>query len=121
GDPIWLRDELGVADEEVSALTDFLAFVRLCHFRRALGELQYELRLYTDPQEPGIQRAYYAGILGHIIGVEVPPEAYLHAIPAPFASAHRLRVSMLATMLTETAATRFGDHWWRNAASAELA
>ena len=112
GDPHWLETELGVTASEVAPLADFVAFVRLWRFRRALALLHYELRLYRE-DDPALLRAYYSGILGHTTGVEVPAAAYLRDIPAPLASARRLRVLMLAATLAEVLESRFGQAWWR--------
>jgi hypothetical protein len=119
GSPEWLAGELGVADGEVAAVADFIAFARLAHLRRSLGELTYELRL-RGSRDPALARAYYAGIVGHMIGVEVPEAAYLHAIGRPFASARELRAKILAGDLVEVLEQRHGLSWWRDPAAAEL-
>ena len=119
GDPHWLEAELGVAVEEVAALADFVAFVRLWRFRRFLALLHYELRLYRE-EDPVLLRAYYAGILGHTTGVVVPEATYLRDVPAPLASARRLRVLMLAATIGEVLESRMGPAWWRSAEAAAL-
>ncbi|MGH2444689.1 MAG: hypothetical protein ACRDGD_01415 [Candidatus Limnocylindria bacterium] len=119
GMPDWLDGELGMAAEEVTPFADFAAFVRLGAIRRQLGYLQYELRLW-ERDDPAIARAYYSGIVGHIIGAEVPEAGYLCAVTAPGASARQLRAAMLAGMLGETLAHRYAAAWWRDPAAAEL-
>lgn len=120
GSPEWLEHELGVVPAEVPALADFTAFVRLWRLRHDIGLLQYELRLFAGPADPALSRAYYAGIIGHIIGVAVPEEAYLHEVPAPFASVRRIEGQLLAAQLVEVLEGRFGATWWRDPAAAEL-
>ena len=120
GSPEWLELELGITADEVVPFVDFAAFVRLWRLRRAIGELQYELRLYESP-DPTLSRAYYSGILTHITGVSVPEAAHLQAIPSPFASARELEVAILAADLVETLESRWGATWWREAEATDLA
>jgi hypothetical protein len=119
GDPHWLEHELGVTTAEVAPLADFVAFVRLWRFRRALALLHFELRLYRE-DDAVLLRAYYAGIVGHTTGVEVPEAAYLRDIPAPLASVRRLRVLMLAATIAEVLESRIGAAWWREQAANDL-
>jgi hypothetical protein len=93
--------------------------VRVWRIRRLVAELHYELRLFTS-DEPAIQRAYYAGIVGHTTGVAVAEEGYLTGLEAPFASARKLESAMLAGMLVDTLEQRHGLRWWREPASAQL-
>ena len=115
GSPEWLADELGVGSTEVPSLADFLAFVRLWRLRHDIARLHYELRLYADPDESAVNRAYYAGIVGHMIGVRVPEEAYLADVAQPFASARSIRTAVLGAQLIEVLEQRFGASWWRDA------
>ena len=119
GDPQWLEAELGVGREEVAPLADFVAFVHLWRFRRAIALLHFELRLYRE-DDPALLRAYYAGIVGHTTGVALPEGLYLRDISSPLASVRRLRVSMLSAMLAERLVSRAGPSWWNNPASREL-
>jgi len=119
GSPAWLGHDLGVAEADLALVTDFVAFARLGRLRRAIGELHYELRLYRG-SDRALARAYYAGIVGHVIGVAVPEAAYLHAIPAPWASLATLRDEFAGAQLAEVLERRFGAAWWRDDGSAEL-
>jgi len=121
GSPEWLGEEIGVAAAEVAPFADFAAFVRLWRLRHDIAMLQYELRLFAGPTDPALSRAYYAGILGHMIGVEVPGEAYLHEVDAPFESVRRLEVALLAGQLVETLEARHGATWWREDEARALA
>ena len=121
GSPEWLREEIGVAAAEIAPLADFAAFVRLFRLRQDIALLQYEIRLLAGPADPALSRAYYAGIVGHMIGVMVPEEAYLHVVPEPYASVRRLEVAVLAGQLVETLERRFGNTWWRETGAGELA
>ncbi|HEX7223962.1 MAG TPA: hypothetical protein VF367_00100 [Candidatus Limnocylindria bacterium] len=121
GSPEWLRDELGVSREEVPVVADHAAFVRLWRLLRDIGRLRYELRLFAERDaDPALGRAYYTGILSHITGVLVPDAAYLHDVPAPFASATDVEVALLAAMLVERLEARAGTAWWSSPASGEL-
>lgn len=120
GSAEWLTSELGVVEDEVVPLVDFVTFVRLWRLRRDVGRLQYELRLFAGTTDEGaLRRAYYAGIVGHITGVIVPEEAYLHEVPAPFASAQDVEVAMMAGQLIEALERAHGPTWWRAAAAHE--
>jgi hypothetical protein len=119
GSPEWLGTELGVAESDLSAVVDFASFARLARIRRAIGVLNYELRLYP-PGDEALARAYYAGIVGHMIGAIVPEAAYLHAVSAPWASATLLRDEILAGQLVEGLEARHGASWWREPAASEL-
>lgn len=121
GSPEWLREEIGIASSEVASFADFAAFVRLWRLRHDIAMLQYELRLFAGAVDPALSRAYYSGILGHMIGVGVPEEAYLVEVPAPFASVRRLEVALLAGQLVEALEARHGSAWWREPAAGELA
>jgi hypothetical protein len=117
GSPEWLSAELGVASAEIPSLADFLALVRLWRLRHDVARLHYELRLYADPDEIAVNRAYYAGIVGHMIGVQVPEEAYLADVAQPFASARSIRTALLGAQLIEVLEQRFGTTWWRDPAA----
>ncbi|HEX7172694.1 MAG TPA: hypothetical protein VF365_08820 [Candidatus Limnocylindria bacterium] len=121
GSPEWLAEEVGIASSEVTPFADFAAFVRLWRLRHDIAMLQYELRLFAGAVDPALSRAYYSGILGHMIGVGVPEEAYLTEVPTPFASVGRLEVSLLAGQLIEVLEARHGTAWWREPAAGELA
>ena len=107
----WLTDEIGMAREEVAAFVDFATFVRLLHMRRAQAELTYELRLHAAT-DAALQRAYYAGIVGHHIGANVTEAAYLADIAQPFGSVRRLETALLGAMLVEVLEERHGQRWW---------
>ena len=120
GSPEWLAEELGVASAEIPSLADFLAFVRLWRLRHDIARLHYELRLYADPDETAVNRAYYAGIVGHMIGVTVPEEAYLADAAQPFASARSIGSALLGAQLVESLEQRFGTSWWQAPSASEF-
>jgi hypothetical protein len=119
GSPEWLSDELHVNPEGVAQFVDFAAFVRLWRLRRQIALLTYEERLFAAA-DPGLQRAYYAGIVGHHTGVAVAEAGYLAAVPRPYASAHQIRAEVAAGMLVDVLERRHGPRWWRDPESARL-
>jgi hypothetical protein len=119
GSPEWLAEELHVNPEGVAQFVDFAAFVRLWRLRRQIALLTYEQRLY-EADDPALQRAYYAGLVGHQTGVAVAEAGYLRAVPSPYASAVELRSSILAAMVVEALERRHGLHWWRDPGSVAL-
>ena len=120
GSPEWLGEELRVNAAEVPSLVDFVAFARLARMRDAIGRLMYELRVFGEEGDAATRRAYYAGLVGHMLGVIVPEEGYLRALPAPFASVRELETTLLGAQLGEIVEARFGPAWWRDRAAAEL-
>ena len=119
GDPSWLRRALHMASDEIASFADFVAFVRLWRVRRSLSQTHFELRLYRT-QDPALQRAYFAGIVGHMTGIAVPEAAYLHDVGMPFSSAAELERSMLAGAIGEMVVSRFGAEWWADEHAREL-
>jgi hypothetical protein len=113
GDPGWLRRALRMAPAEIASFADFVAFVRLRRLRRSVSLVQYEMRLYRTDDEP-LQRAYYSGIVGHMIGVNVPEAAYLYDAGTPFSSAAHLQRTMLAGAMAERLGSQYGPEWWAN-------
>jgi hypothetical protein len=119
GSPEWLEEELRVDPQGTAQFVDFAAFVRLWRIRRLTALLTYELRLYgTD--DPGLQRAYYAGIVGHLTGVAIAEAGYLVNVSHPFASAAELQSTLLGDMLTDALEHRAGARWWRDPGSKKL-
>lgn len=119
GSPDWLGTELAVADADLASVADFAAFARLARIRWAIGLLNYELRLDSNA-DPASARAYYAGIVGHMIGALVPEAGYLHAVPTPWSSAAMLRDEIAGAQVVDALEHRFGTAWWRDPAAAEL-
>jgi hypothetical protein len=113
GDPSWLRRALRMAPDEISSFADFVAFVRLRRLRQSLSLVQYQMRLYRTDDE-SMQRAYFSGIVGHMIGVSVPEAAYLRDAGTPFSTVTDLRRAMLAGAIAERLESRFGTEWWAN-------
>lgn len=114
GSPEWVGRELGIAAPDIAPFVDFAAFVRLWRLRRAIGGLQYELRL-AGIDDVELARAYYSGIVGHITGVNVPEAMFLLTLgeAEPFASARELAVEILAGDLVAVLEARHGATWWR--------
>jgi hypothetical protein len=119
GDPGWLGRALRMASDEIASFADFVAFVRLWRLRRALSVAQYELRLYRS-DDAALQRAYFSGIVGHAIGVDVAEAAYLHDVRMPFSSVAELERTMLAGAVAGTLEHRFGREWWADEHAREL-
>ena len=119
GSPEWLVDELRVNPDDAIAFVDFATFVRLWRVRRLIAELQYELRLFaTDDRD--LQRAYHAGIVGHMTGVSVSEAEYLAGVDAPFSSARKIESTILAAILVETLEQAYGLRWWRDTRAGDV-
>jgi hypothetical protein len=119
GDPSWLRRALRMAPDDVASFADFVGFVRLRRLRQSLSLVQYQMRLYRTGDE-SMQRAYFSGIVGHMIGVNVPEAAYLREAGTPFSTVNDLRRTMLAGAIAERLESRFGTEWWASDEARQL-
>jgi len=119
GSPEWLAGELRVDSDDVGQFVDFAAFVRAWRVRRQMALLTYEQRLFAT-DDPSLQRAYYAGIVGHQTGVALAEAGYLAAVSRPNASAQALREMVLGGMVVEALERDHGATWWRDPDSASL-
>ena len=119
GDSSWLRNALRMASDEIAPFADFVAFVRLRRLRHLLSLVHYEMRLYRTDEE-AMQRAYYGGIVGNMIGVSVPEAAYLHDVGPPLSSVADLQRTMLAGAMAERLESLFGTEWWASDAARSL-
>jgi hypothetical protein len=117
-EPDWLAEQLEMPDGEAAAWADFAAFRKLVSLRRYVAKLLYELRLHRDA-EIGLARAYYAGLLGLLIGVQVPEANFLADLDDHFYTARYLRAWMLEASLAGALKARHGDGWWREPAAGE--
>ena len=119
GDPSWLDRALRIAPDEIAAFADFAAFIRLWRIRHQIGLMQFELRL-AGSDEDALQRAYYAGIVGNMIGISVPEAAYLYDLGHPGSAGRALDSAMLAGAMAERLENRYGAGWWADARARQL-
>lgn len=115
----WLEHALGIPDQEVPVVADFLAFGALYRLRRQAATLFYELRLHRG-EESALAQAYYSGTIGLLTGTRAPESDYLVGIGDGFASATSFRASSLAGLLRTALEARHGNGWWREAAAGEM-
>ena len=101
-------------DREIAGWLDFAAFRKLYMLRRYVAQLLYEIRLHTDGSAPS-HRAYYAGLLGLLTGVQTAEEPYLADVDDHFYSARYLRAWMLEGTLADAMRTAHGEWWWTSA------
>jgi hypothetical protein len=114
----WLEHGLGVPDDEVPVVADFLAFGALFRLRRDAAMLFYELRLHRG-EESTLAQAYYSGTIGLLTGTRAPESDYLTGIGDGFESATSFRASSLAGALRTALEAKHGPGWWRDAAAGE--
>lgn len=115
----WLEHGLGVPDQEIPVVADFLAFGALYRLRREAAMLFYELRLHRG-EESTLAQAYYSGTIGLLTGTRAPESDYLAGIGDGFESATSFRASSLAGALRTALEARHGHGWWREAAAGEM-
>jgi hypothetical protein len=118
GEPSWVAERTGMPETELPGWLDFAAFRRLHRLRLETAMLLYELRLYRE-EDPGIARAYFAGVVGLLTGVLMPDAGFLAPSMAPLSSARRLRAEVLAACLGDLLRHRHGASWWREQGAAE--
>jgi hypothetical protein len=117
-EPDWLAEHLEMPDGEAAGWVDFAAFRKLVSLRRYVAKLLYELRLHRDA-EIGLARAYYAGLLGLLVGVRIPEASFLADLDDHFYAARYLRAWMLEGSLAAALKARHGAAWWREPAAGE--
>ena len=117
-EPDWLAEHLGMPDAEAAGWADFAAFRKLVYLRRYVAKLLYELRLHRDA-DIGLARAYYAGLLGLLIGVRIPEASFLADLDDHFYASRYLRAWMLEGSLAAALKARHGERWWRDPAAGE--
>ncbi|MEO8509685.1 MAG: hypothetical protein ABI534_00415 [Chloroflexota bacterium] len=115
----WLEHGLGIPDEEVPVVADFLAFGALYRLRREAAMLFYEQRLHRG-EEATLARAYYSGTIGLLTGTLAPESDYLAGIGDGFKSATGFRASSLAGALRTAVEAKHGLGWWREPAAGEM-
>ena len=108
--PAWSARRSGSPTSSTSTPRSVAAFVRLRRLRPALAPPASASRCSRTScacyaaDDVALQRAYYAGIVGHQTGVAVAEAGYLASVSrAPFASAADLRATILGAMLVEVA------------------
>ena len=117
-DPGWLTEHMRMPDAELAGWLDFAAFRRLWYLRRYAAKLLYELRLHRDA-DIGLARAYYAGLLGLLVGVRTSEERFLSDVDDHFYAARYLRAWMLEGSLTASFRSLHGENWFRVPAAGE--
>jgi hypothetical protein len=117
-EPDWLAEQLEMPDGEAVGWADFAAFRKLVYLRRYVAKLLYELRLHRDA-DIGLARAYYAGLLGLLIGVQIPEASFLADLDDHFYTARYLRAWMFEANLAAALKARHGERWWRDPAAGE--
>lgn len=115
----WLTEELRVDADGAGQFADFAAFVQAWRIRRSMALMTYEQRLFAT-DDPSLQRAYYAGVVGHHTGVALAEAGYLAAIPSADAAAADLRRMLLGWMLVDALEREHGPRWWRDHAAGGL-
>ena len=115
----WLEHGLGIPDEEVPVVADFLAFAALYRLRRQAAMLFYEQRLHRG-EESTLAQAYYSGTIGLLTGTLAPESDYLTGIGDGFESATAFRASSLAGALRTAVEAKHGLGWWREPAAGEM-
>jgi len=110
-EPAWLAEHLHMPDREIAGWLDFASFRKLVYLRRYTAKLLYEIRLHGDGPTPA-SRAYYAGLLGLLTGVQTPEEPFLADVDDHFYAARYLRAWMLESSLAADLRRRHGERWW---------
>ncbi|MBL4848378.1 MAG: hypothetical protein JKY65_22895 [Planctomycetes bacterium] len=110
-DPMWLSRTLGFErpkDYLIQAYLERLYDLRLC-----CGRVIYDLDLRRRATTVGMEETYVE-VMRRAIGVEVPPELYLHDVRTPLHSVIQLRARLFEPQVTLHLLHYFDDHWWAN-------
>jgi len=117
-EPGWLAEHLRMPDAEMAGWLDFAAFRHLYMLRRYVAKLLYELRLDRDGAV-ATSRAYYAGLLGLLTGVQTPEAPFLADLDDHFYSARYLRAWMFEASVSGWLRATFGAAWWQSREAGE--
>jgi hypothetical protein len=117
-DPAWLRGHTSMTEDLILGFGDFAAFWRLYMARRYVAKLLYELRLH-DGGETALNRAYYAGLLSLLTGVNYPEAQYVADLDDHFYAAAYLRSWLFEASLSAALRRRHGEAWWQDPAAGE--
>jgi hypothetical protein len=109
-DKNWLRQAMGLSDEDAANVSQFLAFETLYMVRRYTAKLIYELELHRDVEEP---QKRYSAILESALKFKHPEIHYLYDVDPGFYAANYLRAWMFEVQLRDVIREQFGDMWWK--------
>jgi hypothetical protein len=117
GEPAWLRQIIGMPDDEAAGFADFNAFWYLRGLRGMAASLLYQLNLHRSADQ-AIAREEYAGLMGLTLGVRWPPESYLE-IDDNLYVARYARAAMVAGSLSAWLQGTGGEAWWTSREAGE--
>jgi hypothetical protein len=110
-DPKWLKRSLGVTRNKDYLILAYLE--RLYDLRLVCGRVLYELELYQGGTIDGMKDRYTT-IFKRAIGVQNPPELFLHEVRKPFLSAFQLRARLFEALYSAHLKHYFNADWWQN-------
>jgi hypothetical protein len=109
-DRAWLTSVMGMGEEDVTDVAQFLSFETLYMVRRYAAKLIYELELHAGARNP---ERLYASILEDALKFKHPESHYLYDLDAGFYAASYLRAWMFEVQLRSVLDDEFGSTWWK--------
>jgi hypothetical protein len=117
-EPKWLNEHTSMNEDLILGFGDFTAFWRLYMARRYVAKLLYELRLHAGG-ETALNRAYYAGLLSLLTGVNHSEAQYVADLDDHLYAAAYLRSWLFEASLSAALRQRHGEDWWHDPAAGE--
>ncbi|MDP9244917.1 MAG: hypothetical protein M3O77_07520, partial [Chloroflexota bacterium] len=117
-EPKWLNEHTSMNEDLILGFGDFTAFWRLYMARRYVAKLLYELRLHAGG-ETALNRAYYAGLLSLLTGVNHSEAQYVADLDDHLYAAAYLRSWLFEASLSAALRQRHGEAWWHDPAAGE--
>jgi hypothetical protein len=117
-EPNWLNEHTSMNEDLILGFGDFTAFWRLYMARRYVAKLLYELRLHAGG-ETALNRAYYAGLLSLLTGVNNSEAEYVADLDDHLYAAAYLRSWLFEASLSAALRQRHGEDWWHDPAAGD--
>lgn len=117
-EPKWLSEHTSMNEDLILGFGDFTAFWRLYMARRYVAKLLYELRLHAGG-DTALNRAYYAGLLSLLTGVNYSESQYVADLDDHLYAAAYLRSWLFEASLSSALKQRHGEDWWHDPAAGE--
>jgi hypothetical protein len=119
-DPGWHAEHFGLPDEEARVNAEGTIFLEALLFRRYTAKLQFELGLWSDFEQAGLESEDYEQRLTRATGIHYPRSGHLADMDAGFYSADYLRAWIRHAQLRAHLVDEVGEDWWRSPKTGEI-
>jgi len=113
-EPAWHAEHFGLGDEEARVNAEGTIFLEALLFRRYTAKLQFELALWSDFDQAGLESDDYSLRLSGATGIHYPRDGYLADMDPGFYSADYLRAWIRHAQLRSYLSNEVGEDWWKS-------